>query len=177
MRGALPPALQRQLVVDSLMRFSEPPNHTTHTRAYPGGLPGIWAAAQQGLRLQQPQPLQTNGGAAAASGIDGSSCMWGPEGDGPTAQSLLRRLRWATLGPPYDWTQRLYLREVPRTPLPELLREVAVTLADLAVRLLPDSSGSDMAGPGLPQAEGQQQPPGVYSPDATLVNFYYEGVF
>ena len=185
-RGALPPALQRQLVVDALTLFPEPPNHTNHLKAYPGGLPGIWKAAQQGLRLQhasqqQQQPVGAGAapGAAPASAAgraavpggprlpavasSSSDEVWGAEGSGPTAASLLRRLRWATLGPPYDWTQRLYLRNVPHMPLPAPLRQLAVALADLAAHLLDGGGGG-----GSEEQQG-------YCPDAALLNYYHEG--
>lgn len=185
-RGALEPALQRQLVMDAFTRFCEPPNHTNHTKAYPGGLPGIWIAAQQGLRLQQvaaqPKELeqahqeqeqqqqevapavtrtepQSVAPAAPAAGV------WGPGGSGPTAESLLVRLRWATLGPPYDWTQRTYRQDVQHVPLPAPLHQLAASLADLAAQLL--GEGGDQQG-----LLAQARP---YCPDAALVNFYYEG--
>jgi alkylated DNA repair dioxygenase AlkB len=177
-RGALLPSLQRQLVIDALTLFPEPPNHTNHLKAYPGGLPGIWKAAQQGLRLQhaaqqQAQQAASAGGAEAMPGgpqllpSAAASCssdeVWGAEGSGPTAASLLRRLRWATLGPPYDWTQRLYLRNVPHMPLPAPLRQLAVALADLAAQLL-GGSGSRCC-----------EDPQGYCPDAALLNYYHEG--
>ena len=39
--------------------------------------------------------------------------------DRTSAVSLLRRLRWATLGPPYDWTNRTYARDEPCDDVPE----------------------------------------------------------
>lgn len=212
-RGALPPEQQRQLVVAALTQFNEPPNHTTHIRAYPAGLPGIWAAAQAGLRLQQPAggaaPAGSSDASSSGGGGDNAASIWGPGGNGPTAESLLRKLRWATLGPPYDWTRRLYLRDAPHMPLPPELRQLAVALAGRAEQLLlQDCScgtstvcnatncaavGSLKAGQGDQQQQAQRQdeqeqqqdeqqqhcgcqrPTTPYSPDAALVNFYYEG--
>ena len=206
-RGALPPAQQRGLVADAFTHFNEPPNHTTHIRAYPSGLPGIWAAAQAGLRLQQPASGSSAADGMKADGNDGSgssgsgssgsagTSIWGPGGSGPTAESLLRKLRWATLGPPYDWTQRRYLREAPHTPLPGELRELAIALARMAEQLLADGGSraastrcnttntladSSAAAVGREQPLAQQQgccqrPAAPYSPDAAIVNFYYEG--
>lgn len=218
-RCAVPPKLQRELVVEAFTRFCEPPNHTNHIRAYPEGLPGIWHAAQQGLRLQQqqqPQQTQQTGEAAgeaarstagrdagsshssgfASSGSDsGSNCsnasgssaspgvaagLWGPEGSGPLAESLLQKLRWATLGPPYDWTQRRYLQGVPHMPLPAQLHQLAVALAGLAATLpAGTSSGADDAGAvrstaAAAAAIGSGQAP-AFCPDAALVNYYVEG--
>lgn len=220
-RGALPPEQQRQLVVAALTQFNEPPNHTTHIRAHPAGLPGIWAAAQAGLRLQQPadgtataapeasssssssNECGEGGGSGSETAGSSAASIWGPDGSGPTAERLLRKLRWATLGPPYDWTRRLYLRDVPHMPLPPQLRQLAVALAGMAEQLLlqgRDSCSTAVCnatncpaagaaagrlGGEAPQQEQQQQEEEQqcgcqrlatpYSPDAALVNFYYEG--
>lgn len=237
MRGALEPALQRQLIMDAFTRFCEPPNHTNHIRAYPGGLPGIWAAAQQGLRLQLPAaaaaaaalpPSQgeadnkaanaaTAEGAGSATAYspsgDAGSCsaravgsngsvsgsaaaaaasqqpLWDLNGSGPSAASLLGKLRWATLGPPYDWAHRLYLRGVPHTPLPHDLRCLAVELASLAAKLAASSGevatgGSSASCPAPAGQAAAKAATGAcsgsaahpqFSPDAALLNFYNEG--
>lgn len=236
-RGALEPALQRQLIMDAFTRFCEPPNHTNHIRAYPGGLPGIWAAAQQGLRLQLPAaaaaaaalpPSQgeadnkaanaaTAEGAGSATAYspsgDAGSCsaravgsngsvsgsaaaaaasqqpLWDLNGSGPSAASLLGKLRWATLGPPYDWAHRLYLRGVPHTPLPHDLRCLAVELASLAAKLAASSGevatgGSSASCPAPAGQAAAKAATGAcsgsaahpqFSPDAALLNFYNEG--
>ncbi len=229
-RGALEPALQRQLIVQAFTCFCEPPNHTNHTRAYPDGLPGIWVAAQQGLRLQLPaaagQPAsqqQVNNRAAEIAGdaayapkcpptsAAGNGCgcgasspsqpdaapaaaaaqhtLWGLGGSGPPAASLLGKLRWATLGPPYDWTHRRYLRDVPHTPLPPALRRLAAELASLAAELAVGSGEPSPGGGPASRAghagqsaaelgagsQGAIPTTPQFSPDAALVNFYYEG--
>lgn len=228
-RGALEPGLQHQLIVQAFTCFCEPPNHTNHTRAYPGGLPGIWAAAQQGLRLQLPaaagqqasqQQADTGAAEIAGDAAYASACpptstarncsacgvgspsqpaaapaavsehtLWGLSGSGPPAASLLGKLRWATLGPPYDWTHRRYLRDVPHTPLPPALRRLAAELAILAAELAAGSgepspggdpaSSAGHAGQSATQlgacAQGARPPAPRFSPDAALVNFYYEG--
>lgn len=46
-----------------------------------------------------------------------------------TARRLLSKLRWASLGPRYDWTRRVYDRVSPTRPLPEPLRHLALRLA------------------------------------------------
>lgn len=200
MRGALPPGLQRQLVMEAFTRFCEPPNHTTLTRTHPAGLPGIWAATQQGLRLQ-PAGQAACEAASGATGTDVSTpdgapsdgsassgrttSIWGAGGGGPTADSLLRKLRWATLGPPYDWTQRRYLREAVHDPLPPQLRSLATELAGLAASLLGAAAAAGSGGGGVADgaascrngaAEGSLGGASqAFCPDAALVNFYYEG--
>lgn len=206
-RGALPPELQRRLVVEALTRYIEPPAHTTLMRAHQEGLPGIWAAAQQGLRLQPQRQAGSDAPASSANGGSqhANSSIWGPGGSGPTAQSLLRRVRWATLGPPYDWTRRVYLRGAPHVPLPPDLRQLALALAALAAQLLPAgeapsqggaagggaANGGAVAAVGVAEAaagaaEAAAGPPEAaaavraaslprFNPDAALVNFFYEG--
>jgi alkylated DNA repair protein alkB family protein 1 len=146
---------------------------------------GLWTAAQQGLQLQhapavqqqqtpqQQQPALHDKHSQHAAATDAhppreaaAAGLWGVGGSGPTAVSLLRRLRWATLGPPYDWTQRVYLRDVPHMPLPPLLHQLASMLAGFAAQHA--------------QHSGQQQgdaanPPPPFCPDAALVNYYYLG--
>jgi alkylated DNA repair protein alkB family protein 1 len=171
-RSALDPSFQRQLVMDALQLFCEPPNHTNHVAAYPNGLSGVWAAAQQGLRLQldppeapEQEPQQGRKAETAAS-----VGMWGREGSGPEAESLLRRLRWATLGPQYDWTLRRYLQGedgVAHMPLPPLLRQLAVSLADLAADLL--TQHSDCRG------RPEQVASTAFRPNAALINYYRPG--
>ncbi|KAI3438683.1 hypothetical protein D9Q98_001103 [Chlorella vulgaris] len=171
-RSALDPSFQRQLVMDALQLFCEPPNHTNHVAAYPNGLSGVWAAAQQGLRLQldppgAPEQEPQQGRKAQAAASDG---MWGREGSGPEAESLLRRLRWATLGPQYDWTRRRYLQGedgVAHMPLPPLLRQLAVSLADLAADLL--TQHSDCRG------RPEQAASTAFRPNAALINYYRPG--
>lgn len=63
------------------------------------------------------------------------SC-WSAEGPGPAASALLDKLRWATLGPQYNWTARQYEFDVPHRPLPEELRHLAVRIAAVAESVL-----------------------------------------
>lgn len=74
-----------------------------------------------------------------------------PESAGTPARVLLQKLRWACVGPNFDWTGRKYLRDQPHLRLPSYLAEIARRSADLAG-----------AGSG-------------FEPDAALVNFYGPG--
>ena len=79
---------------------------------------------------------------AALDGI--RSRRWVSRGDGPTAQKLLMKLRWCTLGPQFDWTARVYDREHPYRPLPAQLHALACRLALSAAKFLPDRAGQHM---------------------------------
>lgn len=55
-------------------------------------------------------------GAGAGAGVGGGGCeatpsfqeCWSVDGVGPPARQLLHKLRWATLGPQFNWTERQY---------------------------------------------------------------------
>ncbi len=209
---AIPASLQLYLISQALEQYPEPPARTNHWRAY-GPLPGIFAAAQQGLRCAvTPVPLDGDaGGMYSSSGhtTDGhstttpavaaaaevqaaadaqheplqaskeqhgsqyhhhnhhhhrhallllpTSCQcqhsqpppqpqqpeqhpsqrafhnaWCSGGKGTQASQLLRKLRWACLGPRFDWTARVYDGAAEHRPLPAVLRAIAVEAAAAA---------------------------------------------
>lgn len=157
-RHALPAEVQRRVVVDAFTRFPCSPAHTNFNRTHGSSLEGLWEAAQAGLRLAPPQASTSSSGCQEAPILDDSftkttdkslengenSCeegntavqlggqppvRWVSGGDGPTAQHLLRKLRWASVGPVFDWTRRVYRRKDVHLPLPQYLRDVAVALA------------------------------------------------
>ena len=83
---------------------------------------------------------------------------WAPpetacDGQPTPAAALLRRLRWASLGVPYDWTARAYPQHAAARPVP---RCVAARAAELAAALGPASA---------PPLRG----------DAALLNYYATG--
>ena len=57
---------------------------------------------------------------------------WGSHGTGPAARDLLLKLRWATLGLPYDWTARSYDHSALQQSIPRYLQDIAVRLMGLA---------------------------------------------
>ena len=135
-RGLVLPVQQRQLALQCLTTFTEPPARTNHS-SYVGSLPGLFQAAVGGLSL----PDEATGGIpdctchcaaqqewAQSGRLDGGSaglrcgkcwtqaraehcCKeqtgWVAGGQGKSAKSLLKRLRWATLGPNFNWTGEL----------------------------------------------------------------------
>ena len=58
---------------------------------------------------------------------------------GPSAQKLLQKLRWCTLGPQFNWTERVYDWHAPYTPLPTELRDLAVSLCASVSGSLPET--------------------------------------
>ena len=53
---------------------------------------------------------------------------WRQQGTGPAAHQLLQKLRWATLGVPYDWTLRCYDHHALQRPIPQYLKDLAARL-------------------------------------------------
>ena len=82
----------------------------------------------QDLRLRQPPPLQAASDLAAPTA---SGATWDTGGCGTPARQLLRKLRWATVGPRYDWTAREYDLSAPHRPLPTFAAEAAQRIAGL----------------------------------------------
>ena len=68
------------------------------------------------------------------------------------ATKLLKKLRWATLGEQFDWTNRAYDPALPHAPFPPFL-------ASLSQRLARPALDSALA----------------FSPEAAIINFYHEG--
>ena len=84
--------------------------------------------------------------------------LWGASQSDPHSAKLLRKLRWACVGPAYDWTSRLYLHGDPHLPLPADLVDLALQHAAAATA-----------------AVGCQAPVEPFKPDAALVNYYRPG--
>ena len=176
-RGALGAEQQRRLVTEALTEYAEPPNHTNFLATH-GGLPGLWDAAQRGLRLVKlPASGSAAGTAAAAQGVG----VWSAAGAGPPASAVLHKLRWATLGPPYDWTQRRYLQDQGCAPLPAwlaaLARELVAAVTTAEGGSCPEAvRAAGGPGRGAPPPRGADGPGArAFDPDVGLVNFYREG--
>lgn len=97
-------------------------------------------------------------------------------GRGVAARKLLRKLRWATLGPPFDWTRRVYRHDVQYSPLPQYLADLAVQLAR-AVSLvgLEAKETTDLGGYSSRVASADGASFRSFQPDVALVNYYHEG--
>lgn len=119
--------------------------------------------------MERPSP------AFSCSGRSFDDC-WRADGAGPSAATLLAKLRWATLGPQYNWTTRAYEPAAPHRPLPPALGQLAVRLAAAATAVTQQYSSAACWAANAPSAPSAQ-PPGArpYAPDAALVNYYREG--
>ena len=99
-----------------------PSNHTAHMGSLPAGL---FAAATRGDVLNEngagwSRAVDDRGDGAASNGRRG-------------ARDLMNRLRWIALGPPYNWTTRVYEpMSVGRAHrgLPQLLRDIGLRAVD-----------------------------------------------
>ena len=115
--GALDAATQRKWLADAVTRLCEPPAETNHDAAY-GPIAGLWAAATSDEKCWL-ESVATGGANGDGDGVGPARFFWSrspPAGAAATrreASSLLRRLRWATLGPKYDWTSRTYRTDEP----------------------------------------------------------------
>ena len=83
------------------------------------------------LALAQPSVIAEQGNAQAGP-------HWVKAAGGHPAHQLLKKLRWCTLGPQFDWTARVYDRHAPYSPLPEELRALALRLCASAAPSLPN---------------------------------------
>lgn len=61
----------------------------------------------------------------AASNAALCSDVWTGANEGPPAERLLDKLRWACVGPNFDWSNRRYLHGEPHQPMPSDLVELA----------------------------------------------------
>lgn len=100
------------------------------------------AAGQPSEAQQQQQEAAANSAAPpahparpAADGRTFATC-WAPDGVGPAAQQLLRKLRWVSLGPQFNWSSREYEGGRPHRPLPDQLQQLALVFAQAAQQVL-----------------------------------------
>lgn len=106
--------------------------------------------------------------AAISPSASSSDPVWSQGGSGQPAEKLLRKLRWATLGPNFDWSLRAYDPAVEHRPLPEDLRRLSTQVV-AAVREAWDAR----FGPGASQLPGEAA---GFDPDVAIVNYYRCGV-
>ena len=115
----------------------------------------------QDLLLRQPLPQQHSQPqqqqqAEPSSLLQPFEACWGADGGGLAARQLLRKLRWATVGPRYDWTARKYDLSGPHRPLPDFAAATAQRLAGLVQSRAAACRAADCGVDGAPaqQAEG-----------------------
>eukprot|EP00873_Tetraselmis_striata_P014665 jgi/Tetstr1/434929/TSEL_023926.t1 len=86
---------------------------------------------------------------------------WAPAGRGRSAASCLDKLRWVTIGPQFQWSERVYDMEGPHQPVPTQLRELSCAAAATTL--------------AVEHALGRPGWQATFRPEAALVNYYGEG--
>ena len=133
---------QRDWVRIAVTESCEPPARTNHDAAL-GSLKGLWREAHaRPARYVRVQSTDIGGGGGGGAGPETETeTGWRhispePTGGDPrvnlAATRLLEKMRWATIGPPYDWTARTYDMDAPRRPVNARWLERCVHLANLA---------------------------------------------
>jgi alkylated DNA repair protein alkB family protein 1 len=149
--------------------------------------------------LQHPHQTDCNSSRITTTSSSSGASPWSPSGTGPKASVLLRKLRWVCLGPPYNWTDRVYEPHLPHRRLPPRLVHIAQQYAELAQTAQRQVTAAAAAGGGGAHSNGsgavlppQQQHTAAatsssaaagcdckgsrpYVPDAALVNYYHGG--
>lgn len=168
LRGALDKSLQHKLIVDCLTVFPDAPATTNLTRDN-GLLTGLWQAAQQGLSLSStssPPDVSPDEQSKVQKATEEQS-YWVASNGKISAQKLLQKLRWASIGPPFDWTKREYIYDCPRQQIPQYLVELSTSLTDAALSVWQAAEPTSEAATSASSA--------ALSLDAALVNFYHDG--
>ena len=128
---------QREWVRIAVTESCEPPARTNHDAAL-GPLEGLWREAHARPSRYVRVPSTDDG---AGRGDTETETGWRhispePTGGDPrvnlAATRLLEKMRWATIGPPYDWTARAYDTDAPRRPVNPRWLERCVDLAEAA---------------------------------------------
>ena len=148
LRDAISLQLAARLADDCFQDFLQPPTHTNFNRSHKLYVKDLWAAHSKNLSLEDKALYQD----------DYRISCWSTHGEGPKASYFLEKLRWASIGPRYDWTSREYMIDEPYTTLPEYMETLArqaVSLAMAATKSTLDSF--------------------TFNPNAALINYYRDG--
>jgi alkylated DNA repair protein alkB family protein 1 len=120
--------------------------------------------------------------AAAQACICCCQQVWSAAGKGPKASMLLRKLRWASLGPPYNWSTRMYEPHMPHRQLPSELLQLAEYFAALTARVRGGISSSSSSGDGGDISSDSRATDtdsaaaaAAFKPNVALVNYYHPG--
>lgn len=138
---ALASRMAVQCLGDAVLR---PPATTNFNKSHGLCIRGLWDAAMRNLRLVDD------------ASITASPTKWACDGNGKPASEFLASLRWASIGPCYDWTRRVYLKDQDYVPLPDNMKIFAERVWALV--------GGHAACGGA-----------EYRPNAALINYYREG--
>uniref|UniRef100_A0ACD5TRM6 Uncharacterized protein n=1 Tax=Avena sativa TaxID=4498 RepID=A0ACD5TRM6_AVESA len=157
--GALSTEEQCYWIRESLKTFPQPPNRTNLTALYGTIFDLLTAAKDQKILLEvrssdgQESTEQNNSGEKIHSinfkFVEHSEIEKGETLRSAAATTLVRKLRWSTLGLQFDWSKRNYDVSLPHNNIPDALSTLA----------------KKMAIPAMPS--------GVeFSPEAAIVNYY-----
>ncbi|XP_066339955.1 alpha-ketoglutarate-dependent dioxygenase alkB-like isoform X1 [Miscanthus floridulus] len=156
--GALSTAEQCCWIRESLKTFPQPPNRTNLTAIYGSISDLLIAAENQKILVEAENPdIQERNEQNNCGGkmeykyfkfVDSES-QKGEEHRSTAATTLVRKLRWSTLGLQFDWSKRNYDVSLPHNKIPDALASLA----------------KKMAIPAMPSGE-------EFKPEAAIVNYY-----
>ncbi|KAK9108494.1 hypothetical protein Syun_024505 [Stephania yunnanensis] len=162
--GALSVEEQCHWIKESLLNFPQPPNRTNHTAIY-GPIHQLFIEAQKKRVLIEADSLDVDVDSTDFDSINANAnapkwqfCEEGCEVPKAgscrsiSACSLLRKLRWSTLGLQFDWSKRNYDVSLPHNKFPESLHQLA----------------KRMAVPAMSEKE-------EFRPEAAIVNYFGSG--
>ncbi|KAJ1268252.1 hypothetical protein BS78_07G121800 [Paspalum vaginatum] len=157
--GALSTEEQCYWIKESLKAFPQPPNRTNLTAIYGSISDLLIAAKNQKILVEMENPdvqernEQNNCSRITESKnfkfVEDSEILKGEKCRSTAATTLVRKLRWSTLGLQFDWSKRNYDVSLPHNKIPD-------ALANLAKK---------MASPAMPPGE-------EFKPEAVIVNYY-----
>ncbi|KAI8113316.1 hypothetical protein M9435_003320 [Picochlorum sp. BPE23] len=145
-RRAIPESLIGRMAHDCFTSLVQPPGTTNFNKSHGVKLARVWEAAHDDdMNLVETQD---------------TDCIteWSRNGTGPSAQHFLDNLRWASIGPVYDWTTRRYRVDDAYIPLPDYMAEFSKNIVSVVHALSPDCQQSF-----------------AFHPNAALINYYREG--
>lgn len=153
-RNALPKDIVNRLAEDCFTTFLESCLATTNFNKSHGlFIQDVWHASQNGL-YNNNDDIDSRGKKDAVV----VPASWTQDGRGRPASWFLDNLRWTSIGPVYDWTERRYRDEDDYFHLPEYI----VNVSTHVVSMISSTVGSDVC-------------PSDFHPNAALINYYREG--
>lgn len=115
--GALSIEKQCALIRESLIDFPQPPNRTNHNAIY-GPICDVFVAAKEGkVLVEVNSPITSSNVSSTDNCCSGAGKEWEFTTEKEQslrkcksvyASSLLRKLRWSTLGLQFDWSKVSY---------------------------------------------------------------------
>lgn len=147
-KGALVDEIKRQIAQDCFVNLLKPPTETNFNKSHGLQMRDLWDAYSRGYCLDTEKMNESD--------VSPRITQWSSSGSGKKASYFLEKLRWASVGPIYDWTTRKYLNNQPFIELPEYMTMLATHIVD--------ALGSHIV------LERE-----IYSPRAALINYYKDG--